>query len=497
MNMPMSDTQNSRLGARQWIALSVLLIALAMSMFDVAIVNLILPSVTESLDASSSTLSWLVAGYLLGYGLSLVPAGRAGDRYGHKSVFITGVAAYLVTGIMVCLANSEALLVVSRVLHGLAGGIMIAPIAALIHIMFDGVSKVRAFGYFSAMTGLGALVGPVIGGQVLDAVGPQDGWRWAMAIGLPLGVIALILAVPYLPNTTGAANGAFDLLGILLLSIVVVGLIAPLTQGLPEWGWISVGIAAVVLVLFILWERSVDRRGGTPLLQLHHFRKLPFSLGLLQTVLGFAAFTSPIYIAMATLWQWGRGESALQAALVMLTFALGAIIGGVIDDRFTVWFDRWDIMASLALLVGGYIVTYAMLVSAAAEVHLLVVSIPLLFAGIGAGAFIGLNMSTVLSAVSPEDAGSVAGLIVTMMRLGSAFGAAVILYVTALPAAAGVDEATRWVNNGVYGVLGCTVFAAIALLLAVIVYVRGPRAASAALAEAVSTPVSTKPADLA
>lgn len=497
MNMPMSDTPDNTLGARQWIALGVLLTALAMSMFDVAIVNLVLPSVTESLDASPSTLSWLVAGYLLGYGLSLVPAGRAGDRYGHKLVFMIGVAAYLVTGVMVCLAPDEAFLIVSRVLHGLAGGIMIAPITALIHIMFDGVSKVRAFGYFSAMTGLGALVGPVIGGQVLDVVGLQDGWRWAMALGLPLGAVALLLAVRYLPSTAGAAGGAFDVLGILLLSVVVVGLIAPLTQGLPGWSWLSVGTAAVALVLFILRERSVDRRGGTPVLHLQHFRKLTFSLGLLQTVLGFAAFTSPIYIAMATLWQWGRGESALQAALVMLTFALGAIIGGVVDDRFTVWFGRWDIMVSLALLVGGYVATYAMLVSAAADVHLLVVSIPLLFAGIGAGAFIGLNMSTVLSAVSPEDAGSVGGLIVTMMRLGSAFGAAVILYITALPAAAGVDEATRWVNNGVYGVLGCTVFAAVALLLAIIVLVRNPRAASAALAEAVPTPVSAESADLA
>ncbi|HWH26248.1 MAG TPA: MFS transporter [Pseudolysinimonas sp.] len=471
------------LGKRRWAALTILLLALAMSLFDVTIVNLTLPSVTKSFGEHPIILSWLVAGYLLGYALSLVPAGRAGDRFGHKWIFIIGVAGYVLTAIMVSVSADANILIVGRVLHGIAGGLMVAPITAFIHLMFPGVSKVRAFGYFAATTGLAALVGPIIGGVVLDAIGVQDGWRWALIVGLPLGVIAFILAFALLPNIRGSVSGSFDVLGMLLLSIVVVGFIAPLMQQLPDWTWISLGIAVVVLIIFILWERAVDHRGATPVLRLSHFRKLPFSLGLLQVVLGFASFTSPIYIAIITVWQWGRGEDALQTALVMLTFGLGAIIGGVIDARFTLWFRRWDATAALILLVLGYVVTYLLLVADGAHVSLLVLAIPLLFAGIGNGAFIGMIMSTILSAVPARDAGSAGGLVVTAMRLGSAFGAAVILILTALPAAKGASESQHWIDNGNWGVLGCIVFAAVALLLAIIVGVRTPKDTSASAGE--------------
>lgn len=470
----------------RWLALTVLLLALAMALVDITVVNLALPSITAGLGASESTLSWVVAGYVLAYGVALVPAGRLGDRYGHKWVFVAGVALYVATGLACALATNQLMLVSGRVLHGLAGGLMVPPVTALIQLTFTGVSRVRAFGLFSATTGAASLIGPVVGGWALDTAGETNGWRWAMSVGLPLGVLALALAVPLLPPLRGETHGRFDIVGMVLLSLTLLGFLLPLIQteggSLPAWAPEVFAGAAALAVAFVLWQRHRERTGALPLLPVSLFRRPSFSLGLLMATLAFASFTSSIYIAMSTLWQSGRGETAVAAALVMLPFAVGSVVGGGVGDRLGLLFGRWTVTAALAVLLAGLTTTWVV-VLISPEISAAGLAMPLFVAGVGTCAFIALNMHSVLADVPDRDTGAAGGMIITAQRVGAALGGAVIIMLVSRPDATGGFDNPTNVANGIDGVLACAVFSGAALLVAAAATVLVRKRATAAVTD--------------
>lgn len=459
--------------SRRWIALAVLFLPLAMSLIDLSVANLTLPSIRTGLNASDAALSWVVAGYTLAYALSLVPGGRLGDRYGHKRLFLAGTLLYVVTGVAGSLASDDAHLVVFRLLHGVAGGLMIPPIAAYIQVMFHGADRARAYGFYASVVAIGAIIGPVIGGWIIEAVGMADGWRWALGYGLSLGLLALVLAGPLLPDTKIGAEGRFDVMGTLLMSLGVVGLLVPLIQmtkgAVPGWTPLSVGAALAVLVAFLFWEGRLERRQAQPLLPLSLFRASSFSFGLAMAIPTFACFTGAIYIAFAVIWQSGRGEGALAAAFVMLPFSIASAIGPLLGAHLVRWFRQWAVSLTLALLAGGYLACY-LLLKADPQVGALVLLVPLAIAGFGSGAFFGLNMTSTLSTVPARSAGSAVGMLVTVQRVGAAFGSAIVILLISQPGPGGPDDfgAPTMLITGTSSVLFCTMLAGFALLVGVI-----------------------------
>lgn len=460
---------------RRWVALTVLLLGLAMAPMDITNVNLTLPSISAGLAASPSTLSWVVSGYVLAYALTLIPAGRLGDRYGHKWVFLSGVALFVITGVFASLAQTEIFLIVARVLHGVAGGLLVPPTTALIPVLFTGLDRVRAFGFWAAVTGVASAVGPVLAGWAIDVAGIERGWRFALAVGLPLGILALVLAVPVLPSTKARRGSRFDFVGLGLLSVALTAILIPLiqTQGgaLPAWTIPSVIAAVVTVVALVIWERHLERRKSFPLLPTSLFRPVSFSFGLLTAVVGFAAFTSSIYIAMSVAWQSGREESALATALVVLPFGIGCIVGPTIGDRLAVWWGRWVVSFTLLILVLGFGSTYIAL-RVSPLVDELVLVVPLFAAGAGTGAFIGLNMASILTPVSEENAGVASGMVITGQSIGSALGAALVLIIVSKPGPGGVMDADTYLNAGIRGVLMCAVMAAMTFVLSIVVALR-------------------------
>lgn len=456
-----------------WAALSILFLPLAMSMIDLSVANLTLPSIRAGLAASDAALSWVVAGYALAYALSLVPGGRLGDRYGKKRMFLIGTTCYVLTGIAGCMATNDTQLVVCRLLHGLSGGLMIPPIAAYIQIMFHEQQRARAFGFYACVVALGATVGPVIGGWLIEAGGPGNGWRYALGYGLLLGVPAVVLGAMFLPDTDKVQDGRFDVTGAVLMSLGVLGLFVPLiqmTKGvMPPWASVSMASAAVVLAVFLWWEGRVERQQGTALLPLSLFKEPTFAFGLLLAVLSVACFTGSIYIAFAVIWQSGRGEGALAAAMVMLPFSIGSAVGPLLNDALVSRFKLAAAPFTLVCLFGGYVVCYAMLV-ADPNVSAMALLVPLAIAGFGSGAFFALNMGSTLTKVSPQIAGSAVGALVTVQRVGSAFGSAIVILLISQPGPAGPDDfgPATMIATGTQSVLFCVVFAGAALVVSIV-----------------------------
>jgi len=276
----------------RWMALAVVLAAGFMTLLDVSIVNVALPSIERGLHAQPNELQWIVSGYALALGLLLVPAGRFGDAHGRRPVFMVGVALFVIASAACALAPTSLALVLLRVLQGFAGGLISPQISGLIQSLFRGEERGRAFGLFGSTIAVSTAVGPLTGGALIALFGAHDGWRAVFFVNLPIGVVILLLARRYLPAPTAAERRpqTMDPLGVVLLGAAVVCILVPFVE---QRSWHSslrlalFPLGALLLVVWVLHERRYGRT-REPLVSLDLFRIRSYALGA-----RWASSTSP------------------------------------------------------------------------------------------------------------------------------------------------------------------------------------------------------------
>jgi EmrB/QacA subfamily drug resistance transporter len=415
---------------RAWIALTVLLAGMFMSMLDTTIVNVALPTIRTSIDASEATLAWIISGYALAFGLVLIPAGRIGDRFGHKWVFFTGLALFTVASLACGLAQNDLQLIIARVVQGLGGGIFFPPVTAFIQLLFPPMKRGKAFAIMGAVIGVSTALGPVVGGLIIQALGDDAGWRFIFFVNLPIGVLALIAAAVLLPKGAEGSRLSTDLIGLILASAALVAILVPLIegqdQGWPLWTYLSLIAGVLLLVAFAFWERRVAARGAEPFVPPHLFSHPAFTGGTILALVYFAAFTS-IFFTISIFWQSGLGHSALESGLVSIPFAIGSIIGSTQSDRLASRLGRTVLVIGVGMLAIGLIALWlVLLMIPATELTNWQLLGPLLVAGIGSGLFIAPNAQFIVATVDRSEAGAASGVIGTLQRIGSAIGIAVI-----------------------------------------------------------------------
>ena len=412
-------------------AFAVLILGVAMALLDTTIVNVALPTIRTSLSADEATLSWIISGYALAYGLALIPAGRIGDRVGHKWVFIVGLAGFTLASLAAGLAQDTATLIVARVVQGLFGGIFFPPVTALIQLMFPPRVRGRAFAILGASIGFSTALGPLAGGLLIQWLGDTDGWRSIFFVNLPFGVIAIIAAFLLLPGgAESKATSALDFFGFVLLAGGLVAILVPLIQGQqdgwPLWTYLSIAGGIVLIGVFAVWELSVARRGKEPLVPPHLFSHPSFTGGAILALVYFAAFTS-IFFTISLLWQAGLGHTALESGLVSIPFAIGSIVGASQSNRLAERLGRTVLLIGTGLVSIGLISLWLVLLRVApGDLTNWALLGPLLVAGIGSGLFIAPNAQFIVATVDRTEAGAASGVIGTMQRVGSAIGIAVI-----------------------------------------------------------------------
>ncbi|MFD6151484.1 MFS transporter [Streptomyces sp. NPDC060243] len=468
----------------RWKALAVCLVAGFMTLLDVSIVNVALPSIRTGLDTPESDLQWVLSGYALSFGLFLVPSGRLGDARGRRRVFMAGLVLFTLASASCGAAQSSLWLVISRLVQGVAGGLVSPQISALIQQMFRGRERGKAFGAFGSVVGISTAVGPLLGGLLIQAAGPEEGWRWVFYVNLPIGALCLVLAHRLLPDTPGARGvrlRELDPVGVLLLGAGVVALLLPFVQS-RQWPgdkkYLLLVVSAALLAAFAWWERRCTRSGAEPLLDLALYRVRSYSLGSSLGLLYFAGFTSIFFVSTLYL-QSGLHYSALQAGLTLTPFALGsglsAGIGGRLVDRL-----------GRPLVVVGLLMVAIGLAGTAFAVHQVTgkgigwaLIAPLLFAGLGSGLVISPNQTLTLSEVPVRRAGSAGGALQTGQRVGSAIGIAAVGSVFF-----GRLADDGWSNAYDHGLIVSVGFVIAALLVAIADVVAGRREKGAGQARA-------------
>ncbi|MFF9641122.1 MFS transporter [Kitasatospora aureofaciens] len=428
---PGATAAGGRAEARRWRALTICLVAGFMTLLDVSIVNVALPTVRAGLHMSDSGLQWVLSGYALAFGLVLVPSGRLGDARSRRAVFLAGLALFTAASALAGAAQDQEWLVLARLFQGAAGGVLVPQVSGFIQTLFEGAERGRAFGALGATIGLSTAVGPLLGGLLIHLFGPQDGWRWVFLVNLPIGVVALPIGYRLLPPPRPAAEQAghrdFDPVGVLLLGAGTVALLLPFVQG-QQWHsparWLLLPLAAVLLTAFVGWELHYARR-HEPLVSMALFGVRPYAAGVLLSLVYFAGFTAIFFIFTLYL-QAGLHYSALTAGLAVTPFAVGSGVAAAVGGRLVSRLGRRLVVLGLLLVLLGLLASaLAVQLWSGPSVGWTTLG-PLLVAGVGSGLVIAPNQTLTLQPVPRARAGSAGGVLQTAQRVGSAVGIAVV-----------------------------------------------------------------------
>ena len=406
----------------RWLALIVLCLGDLMIVLDGTIVNVALPSIRDDLGFSQESLAWVVNAYLLTFGGFLLLGGRLGDLFGHRRLFLSGIALFTAASLACGLATSQGALVAARAVQGLGGAIVSAVALSLIMTLFvEPAERAKAMGVFGFVLSGGGTAGVLLGGVITDLLD----WHWIFLVNLPVGATVFALALALLPGGPGHATGRVDVVGAVTVTSSLMLAVYAIVNG-NEVGWTTartlglLGAAAALMVVFL----ALESRLSAPLMPLGIFRNRNVSSANVVGVLMAAGMFAYFFLSALYL-QEVLGYSPLEVGVAYLPSML--IWGGsslFLSDRLVMSLGvKTPLIAGLALMTVGLL----LLARAPVEGNFLVDVLPATLA-VGLGAGIGFNpiLLAAMSGVSPTEAGLASGVVNTAFMMGGALGLAVL-----------------------------------------------------------------------
>jgi EmrB/QacA subfamily drug resistance transporter len=479
----MAEFADSELDPRRWFALLTCCSALFMTLLDVSVTNVALPSIGRATAASSAQLQWVVSGYTLAFGLVPVLAGRLGDDHGRRLMFQIGVTGFVATSMLAGLAPGAGILIAARVLQGLAGGLINPQVSGLVQQLFPSSERGRAFGVLGTTVGVGAALGPVVGGALIALGGEHGGWRLVFFINVPIGLAVILLSRRLLPNDPAAGRHRLDVLGAAYLGAATFCvLFAAVEYDALHDGrlaWLAVP-AAVLLGAFLRRELRLTRRRSDPLVDLRLFRVPSYTSGVLLALTFFPAMAG-LTLVLALYYQQGLGYTALQSGLGVTAYALGSAIAAPLAGRVVTRIGRPLVLVAAVTFGVGSVVLALVVAHAPTSAVALVLAPALFVMGAGSGALITPNQALTLMEVDPVTGSTAGGVLQTAQRIGLAIGQAVIGAVFFANVAGAGSAAHRYGHALRESVTVALAFVTLAIVVGIVDLVLNRRRAPAAV----------------
>lgn len=417
--------------------LSVLLIPLFLALMSVSVVNVALPAVERGIGASPADLQWVLSGYTLTFGVVLVAAGRAGDLWGRKPLFLAGIGLYVLGSLVSGLAPDPLWLNIGRLVTGLGAGVFNPQVIGFIQSHFSGRARGRAYGLFGMVVGLGVAVGPLLGGLLIGALGPDWGWRATFLMNAPVGLFAIAMGAVWLAPDTRVRGAdapvrgglaALDPVGAVLLGAASVCLMVPFI--VPGTWWL-LAAAAVLGTGWWLWERRVKaaevRTGIAPMVDPALFRRPSFTIGAAESTL-FLATMPAVFAVTAVFLQQGLGFSALASGLATLP-------GAAVQAGLSPWAGaRVQRHGPRLVAVGGVVGLLSLVLlwqaferSAAGAWSPWTVAVALAVMAVSQALILTTAQVLMMDDVQGHEAGAAGGVAQTAQRTGTALGLSVVM----------------------------------------------------------------------
>jgi EmrB/QacA subfamily drug resistance transporter len=394
-------------------------IVVFMAALDNLVVTTALPVIRADFNATLGELEWMVNAYTLTFAVLLLTGAALGDRFGRKRLLIIGIAIFTTGSLAAALSSTSTELIVARAVQGLGGAILTPLSLTLLSAAVSPERRAVALGAWSGVAGLAIAIGPLVGGAIAEGLA----WQWIFLVNVPIGLIAIPLAIFRLRETRGPSN-RLDLPGLGLASAGLLAIVWGLVRG-NELGWTdpiivaSLAGGAVLLATFVAWEA----RTADPMLPLRFFRSRSFSAANLVSLLMTFGMFGSIFL-LAQFFQIVQGYSPLEAGLRTLPWTfmpvLVAPIAGLLSTRTG---TRPLLVAGMAFQAAA-LAWISLVITPNAEYATLVPAFVL--AGTGMGLFFAPIANVVLSAVRPEEEGKASGANNAIRELGGVFGVAVL-----------------------------------------------------------------------
>ncbi|WP_243232741.1 MFS transporter [Microbacterium sp. CIAB417] len=406
-------------GRRQRILLAVCAALMAV-VASVSGLNVAQPQVAVELDASQTTVLWIINAYTLTLAALLLPLGAAGDRWGRKPMLLVGLAAFAAANVLGALAPSAEVLLAARVVSGIGAAIIMPITLAVITSTFPEAERAKGIGVWSAVGGGGGMLGMFLSAVLVDL----GSWRWLFVLPVTLAAVAFVIALLSVPNTRDVPAHGFDVVGSITSAVGVVGVITALHEG-PVHGWttplsltaiISAGIA---LMIFIPWQL----RSRGPLLDLRLFRSPRLSTGSVSLLAAFAV-QGGVLIVLLPYFQTVLGWSGLGATLGMMPMAMVMMLAAGLAPRVSAPLGiRSTLLIGIALFAGGLLLLAALV---SVDGGYLPVLPGLLVMGVGMGIAMTPATEAITGALPREHQGLASALNDVTRELGAALGIAVL-----------------------------------------------------------------------
>lgn len=421
----------------RWRILAVTLAVGFMSLLDVTIVNVAIPSMRSGLGTSAASIQWVVSGYALAFGLVLVTGGRLGDAWGRRRLMLLGLAGFVLSSAACGLAPSAGVLVAARLVQGVCAGLLSPQNTGLIQDLFTGAERGRAFGIFGLVVSVASAIGPVLGGLIIALAGEDGGWRWIFLVNVPIGLVLLVAIARMVPQGRPESHQRsrgdrprLDLLGAALLGLTVLCLLLPVVA-LESGRGSTLLLLPLVPVLgwaFVAWERRLSRTGGAPLLEVGLLRRTPgYANGIVVGSLYFTGFTG-VFLVLSIYLQEGLGYSTLATGLLLTPFAVGSALSSPWAGRAVSRLGHRLVPSALALMMSGLVLLGVLALLGQGRPWLwAALAVPLFVSGLGGGAVISPNYTLTLAHVPTRMGGAASGALQTGQRVGTAIGAALLV----------------------------------------------------------------------
>lgn len=402
-----------------WPALLALCIGFFMILVDTTIVSVATPAIIEDLQADVNAVVWVTSAYLLAYAVPVLITGRLGDRFGPKRLYLAGLTVFTLASLWCGLTGSIEGLIAARVVQGLGASMITPQTMAIITRIFPAQRRGAAMALWGATAGVATLVGPILGGVLVDGLG----WEWIFFVNVPVGLVGFVLAVRLVPRLETHTH-RFDWLGVALSGVGMFLLVFGIQEG-HQYDWNAViltmiGAGLVVLGLFVAWQARNTRE---PLVPLRLFADRNFSLANVAiSAMGFSitAMAIPLMI-----WaQVVRGLSPTRSALLLvpmaiMTILLARTVGGLTDRVH----PRLITSTGFACIIAS-LVWLAMLMTPDTNIWWLV--LPMVLLGIGNAGVWAPNSATATRNLPVQLAGAGSGVYNATRQMGAVLGSAAI-----------------------------------------------------------------------
>ncbi len=404
---------------KRWGALVVIAIAQLMVVLDASIVNIALPSMQVDLGISDADRQWVITAYTLAFGGLLLLGGRIADYAGRKRMFIIGLIGFAFASFLGGISQTSGTLFAARALQGLFAAILAPAALSLISVTFtDSKERAKAFGVYGALSGGGAAIGLVLGGILTE----YASWHWTLLVNVPIAIIAVFLAIPFVRESRATGNTKYDVPGAITATAGLVSLVYGITRATAE-GWTGtqtltfMGLGILLLIIFLF----IESKSSHPLLPMRILKNRNRGGAYLAAFfVGIGLFA--MFLFLTYFFQGVLGYSPLKSGLLFLPFSAGVIVSAGIASQLLPRFGpRWVTGTGFIMTVIGMLLLLRMN-STSAYASDILPSLIIISLGMGL-VFVPLSAVS-LFAVGNHDAGVASAVLNTSQQIGGAIGVA-------------------------------------------------------------------------